>query len=330
MARKKADYTIGVDLGGTKILAAVVGEDGRVVGSAKRRTQSEDGPATVLKRIVKTMQDAVDEAGVELVEVKAIGMGAPGVIDMARGIVINATNMPGWSNIDVGKAVRLWHDVPVVLSNDVRVATFGEQVVGVGRGVNNFLAIFVGTGIGGGIVIDGKIYVGSRGSAGEIGHIIVLADGPFAVGGSVRGSIEAVASRAAIERDLRSAMAAGRPSVLPQLVPEINAKFTSSVLAKAVDKGDALTIQVLQRAAHYLGLHAASLINALDPEMLIYGGGVFEALGEWMLAPVRSTARQYALNKTRIEQLKIVESKLGEQAGVIGAALMARRGNLVV
>ena len=125
-------------------------------------------------------------------------------------------------------------------------------------------------------------------------------------------------------------MAAGRPSILPTLVPEINAKFTSSVLAKAVDQGDALTIQVLQRAAHYLGLHAASLINAFDPEMLIYGGGVFEALGEWMLAPVSSTARQYSLNKTRIEQLKIVESKLGEQAGVIGAALMARRGNLVV
>lgn len=330
MARKKTDYTIGIDLGGTKILAAVVSEDGRVLGTAKKRTQSEDGPETVLKRIVRTAADAVDTAGVDLTDVISIGMGAPGVIDMARGVVVNATNMPGWINIDVNKALRAWHDVPVVLSNDVRVATFGEQVVGIGRGVNNFLAIFVGTGIGGGIVIDGKIYVGGRGSAGEIGHVIVLADGPFAVGGSVRGSIEAVASRAAIERDLRSAMAAGRPSVLPQLVPEINAKFTSSILSKAVDKGDALTIQVLQRAAHYLGLHAASLINALDPEMLIYGGGVFEALGEWMLAPVRSVARQYALNKTGLDKVKIVESKLGEKAGVVGAALMARRGNLTV
>lgn len=330
MARKKTDYTIGIDLGGTKILAAVVSEDGRVLGTAKKRTQSEDGPETVLKRIVRTAADAVDTAGVDLTDVISIGMGAPGVIDMARGVVVNATNMPGWINIDVNKALRAWHDVPVVLSNDVRVATFGEQVVGIGRSVNNFLAIFVGTGIGGGIVIDGKIYVGGRGSAGEIGHVIVLADGPFAVGGSVRGSIEAVASRAAIERDLRSAMAAGRTSVLPQLVPEINAKFTSSILSKAVDKGDALTIQVLQRAAHYLGLHAASLINALDPEMLIYGGGVFEALGEWMLAPVRSVARQYALNKTGIDKVKIVESKLGEKAGVVGAALMARRGNLTV
>jgi glucokinase len=327
--KSKADYTIGVDLGGTKILAAVVAEDGSVIGSAKKRTAPEEGPDAVLKRIIKAMDESVQMAGVARGDIAAIGLGAPGVIDMARGVVVNATNMPGWVNIDVNKALRQWLDVPVVLSNDVRVATFGEQLVGVGRGVKNFVAIFVGTGIGGGIVIDGKIYVGGRGSAGEIGHMIVLADGPFAVGGSVRGSIEAVASRAAIERDLRVAMAAGRESVLPQLVSDINAKFTSSILSKAVDKGDALTIQVLQRAAHYLGLHAASLINAFDPEMLIYGGGVIEALGEWMLGPIRSIARQYSLNKTHLDQLQIVESKLGASAGIVGAALMARRGNLI-
>jgi glucokinase len=255
-------------------------------------------------------------------------MGAPGVIDMARSVVVSATNMPGWTNIDVGKAFRQWHDVPVFISNDVRVATFGEQLAGVGRGVKNFIAIFVGTGIGGGIVIDGQIYAGARGSAGEIGHMIVLADGPFAVGGSVRGSIEAVASRAAMERDLRAAMAAGRETILPEILPDINVKFTSSILAKAVDRGDALTIQILQRAAHYLGLHGASLMNAFDPEMLIYGGGVIEALGEWMLGPIRNIARQYSLNKVKLDQLKIVESKLGGSAGVVGAGLMARRGNL--
>ena len=170
MAKKnKSDYTIGVDLGGTKILAAVVDENGVVIGSAKKRTQSEDGPDAVLKRIVKTMQEAVEMSGVNLSDVKAIGLGAPGVIDMETATVVSATNMPGWKNIEVGKVLRQWHNVPVWLSNDVRVATFGEQLVGAGRGVKNFVAIFVGTGIGGGIVIDGKIYVGGRGSAGEIG-----------------------------------------------------------------------------------------------------------------------------------------------------------------
>jgi glucokinase len=324
----KTDYTIGVDLGGTKILAAVVAEDGSVVGSAKKRTQAEDGPDAVLKRIVKTMDEAVATAGVSLQDVTAIGMGAPGVIDMSRAVVVSATNMPGWTNIDIGKTFRQWHNVPVFVSNDVRVATFGEQLAGIGKGVKNFIAVFVGTGIGGGIVIDGKIYVGGRGSAGEIGHMIVLADGPFAVGGSVRGSVEAIASRAGIEREIRMAMAAGRETILPQLVPDINVKLTSSILAKAVDKGDALIIGVLQRAAHYLGLHAASLINAFDPEMLIYGGGVIEALGEWMLAPIRDTARQYSLNKVNLDKLRIVESKLGASAGIVGAALMARRGSL--
>ena len=329
MAKKtKGEFTVGIDLGGTKILAAVVAEDGSVVGSAKKRTQPEDGAEAVLKRIIKTSQEAVDAAGLTLQDITSIGLGAPGVIDMARGIVVSGTNMPGWVNVDVNKALRSWHNVPVWLSNDVRVATFGEQIAGIGKGVKNFVAVFVGTGIGGGLVVNGQIYSGSRGSAGEIGHVIIMADGPFAVGGGVRGSIEALASRAAIERDLRTAMAAGRDTILPQLVADINVKFTSSILAKAVDKGDALTIQVLLQAAHYLGLHAASLINMFDPEMVIFGGGVFEALGEWMLAPVRTVARQYTLNKNNLDQLKIVESKLGGNAGIIGAALMARYGSL--
>jgi glucokinase len=331
VARKyKPDFTIGVDLGGTKILAAVVDENGAVIGSSKKRTQSEEGPEAVLRRIIRTMQEAVAASGVSLTDITAIGMGAPGVIDTEHAIVVSATNMPGWKNIDVGKATRQWLNVPICISNDVRVATFGEQLAGIGKGVKNFIAVFVGTGIGGGIVVDGKIYVGGRGSAGEIGHMIVLADGPFAVGGSVRGSIEAVASRAAIERDLRVAMSAGRESILPTLVPDINAKFTSSILARAVERGDALTIQVLQRAAHYLGLHAASLINAFDPELLIYGGGVVEALGEWILSPIRSVALQYSLNKVNLDKVRIVESRLGATAGIVGAALMARRGNLIV
>jgi len=195
--KTKGDFTIGIDLGGTKILAAVVAEDGSVIGSAKKRTQSEDGPDAVLKRIIKTSQEAVDAAGVTLQDITAIGMGAPGVIDMARGVVVSGTNMPGWVNVDVNKALRVWNNVPVWLSNDVRVATFGEQATGIGKGVKNFIAVFVGTGIGGGIVTNGQIYSGSRGSAGEIGHVVIMADGPYAVGGGVRGSVEALASRAA-------------------------------------------------------------------------------------------------------------------------------------
>jgi glucokinase len=186
------------------------------------------------------------------------------------------------------------------------------------------IAVFVGTGIGGGIIINDKPWVGLRSSAGEVGHMIILADGPYAPGGGIRGGIEALASRSAIDRDLRAGIAAGRKSVLPDLLKEKgNDAITSSVLAKAVSKNDPLTLEVLRRAAYYLGLHAASLINAFDPEMLVYGGGVIEGLGEWMVAQIRDVAKQHAINRTDLDKIKIVEAKLGEQAGVIGAALMA-------
>ena len=154
--------------------------------------------------------------------------------------------------------------------------------------------------------------------------MVVLADGPYAVGSGVRGSIEALASRSAIERELRAGLAAGRRSILPELLKEKDSDtITSGILAKAVSHNDPLTIDVLRRAAYYLGLHASALINAFDPEMLIYGGGVIEALGDWLLPQICEVARQHAINRVNLDQVKIVSAKLGDQAGVIGAALMA-------
>jgi len=214
--------------------------------------------------------------------------------------------------------------VPVVVSNDVRVAAVGEHRVGAGQGVHSMVAVFVGTGIGGGVILNDRLWTGWRASAGEVGHMIVLADGPYAVGSGIRGSIEALASRSAIERELRAGLAAGRRSILPELLKEKNSDtITSGILAKAVSRNDPLTIEVLRRAAYYLGLHASALINAFDPEMLIYGGGVIEALGDWLLPQICEVARQHAINKVNLNQVKIVTAKLGDQAGVIGAALMA-------
>ncbi len=325
MAKKNnSQYTIGVDLGGTKILTAVVDEQGAVLATGKRATKAESGPDGVIERIVKTMEDALAGAGLAREQVAAIGIGAPGPVDSARGVVISITNMPGWSNIDIAAILRKWQNVPVCLTNDVRAACMGEMRLGAGQGLANFVAVFIGTGIGGGIVIDGKIYSGARGSAGEVGHLITLANGPLAEGSGIRGGIEALASRSAIERDLRAGLAAGASSSLPLLMAKKDGALTSSVLAAAIEKGDAFTAQVLQRAAFYLGLHAASLVNVFDPQALIYGGGVIEALGEWMLAPIRDTARQHFINKSGIDEVKIVEAQLGDKAGVVGAALFAR------
>lgn len=317
-------YTIGVDLGGTKILAAVVDGQGNVLGTGKKTTQAEKGPAAVVERIMKTMDEALEASKVKKERIAAIGIGAPGIIDSARGVAVYLTNLPGWHNIEVAKMLKHWHDVPVALSNDVRVAAVGEHRVGAGRGTHSMIAVFVGTGIGGGIILNDRTWVGFRSSGGEVGHMIILADGPYAVGGGIRGGIEALASRSAIDRDLRAGIAAGRKTVLPELIKDKGGDaITSSVLAKAVSKNDPLTVEVLRRAAYYLGLHAASLINAFDPEMLVYGGGVIEGLGEWMVSQIRDIARQHAINRTDLDKVKIVEAKLGEQAGVIGAALTA-------
>lgn len=320
---KTERYAIGVDLGGTKILAAVVDQTGKVLGTGKKATQADKGPAMVLERINKAMDEALASAKLPKQNISAIGIGVPGVSNPETGVVVDITNIPDFKNIDIGKALRRWHNVPVTLSNDVRVAATGEHRMGAGKGVQNLIAVFVGTGIGGGIIVNGRVYSGGRGSGGEIGHMIVMADGPFAVGGGVRGGIEAIASRSAIERELRAGIAAGRRTNLPVLMKEKDGLITSSVLAKAVAQNDAMTIEVLRRAAHYLGLHAASLINAFDPQMLIYGGGVIEGLGEWMLGQIRNVAYQYSINKLDLAKVQIVEAKLGEQAGVVGAALMA-------
>jgi glucokinase len=320
---KQERFSIGIDLGGTKILAAVVDNQGKVIGKGKKSTHADKGPEEVINRIGKAMDEALDNAKMTKKDISAIGIGVPGIFDGARAFVIEITNIPGFKNIDLGKHLRKWHDVPVAMSNDVRVAAVGEHRMGAGKGIQNLIAVFVGTGIGGGIILNGKVYEGSRGSAGEVGHMVVMADGPFAVGGGVRGGIEALASRSAIERELRAGIAAGRETGLPELMKEKDGALTSSVLAKAVAKNDPLALEVLRRAAHYLGLHASTLLNAFDPQMLVYGGGVIEGLGEWMLSQIRTTALQFAINKSNLDKVQIVEAKLGEEAGVVGAGLMA-------
>jgi glucokinase len=320
---KKAHYSIGVDLGGTKILAAIVDEKGNVVAKTKKTTKAEKGGPAVVERIIATLEELLKEGKLDKKHIDAIGIGVPGIIDTKKGVILDVTNIPNMHNVEIVKILQKWRDVPVVLSNDVRVAAVGEQRMGAGKGATNLIAVFVGTGIGGGIIIDGKVYSGSRGSGGEVGHMVVLADGPFAVGAGVRGGIEALASRSAIERDLRAGIAAGRKSALPELMEEKGGALTSSVLAKAVAKNDPLTVETLRRAAHFLGLHAATLVNAFDPQMLIYGGGLIEGLGDWIISQIRDTARMNFINKRDIDKVQFVEAKLGEEAGVVGAALLA-------
>jgi len=320
---KAGSYVVGMDLGGTKILAAIVDESGQIVAEAKLQTKAEKGPDAVIRRIAATAREAARRAGIDWSEVKGVGIGAPGPMNPNTGIVYNPPNLPGWDEIALGPRLSKSLRVPVFLENDVNLGTLGEHALGAGRGASDMVGIFVGTGVGGGLILDGKLRSGFRHAAAEVGHMIVFADGPVC-GCGKRGCLESVASRTAIERDIRLGIAAGRESLISKLMEE-RGRLTSGVLVKAFRKGDPLVTEVVGRAQWYLGLLTASIVNMIDPEMIVFGGGVAEAMGDRFLEPIRLTARQYYIQQTGADKVRIVLATLGDHAGVLGAAVLVRQ-----
>ncbi len=312
---------LGVDLGGTKILAAAVDPTGRVIARIKRKTRAERGPEAVITRLIETCRRVIRKAGLTWDEIGGVGLGAPGPLDPTHGIIYNTPNMPGWNQVPLGPRLAEALGVPVYLENDVNLGTLGEHALGAGRGTQDMVGIFVGTGVGGGVILDGKLRSGVRSAAGEIGHMVVLAEGPVC-GCGKRGCLESVASRTAIVRDIRSGIAAGRESIIPQMTGGDPERLTSGVLARAWRQRDPLVREVMGRAQFYLGVGVASIVNLLDPEMIVFGGGVVEALGDEFLAQIRIVARQYFIQQRDADRVRIVTASLGDQAGVLGAAVL--------
>ncbi|MCD6290148.1 MAG: ROK family protein, partial [Anaerolineae bacterium] len=321
-ANRQARHVVGVDLGGTKILAAVVDAKGRIISRAKQRTPADRPVTEVITRIADTVRVAVTEAGLLVQDIAAVGIAAPGVLDAEAGVVRFAPNLH-WRDVPLSAALRQQLGVPVYLENDVNMGTLAEHALGAGRGAKDAIGIFVGTGIGGGIILNGKLHRGRNGSAGEIGHMVIKMGGPRC-GCGRRGCLEALASRTAIVRDIQKAIDKGTKSIVPELVKGDMSRLTSGVLAKAVARGDKLTISVLKQAMKSLGIAVGGVVNLLGPEMVILGGGVIEALDDTWLDRVRKTARKYAMPNA-MEGVKIVRAQLGDDAVVLGAAVMARQ-----
>ncbi len=317
------DHVVGVDMGGTKILAAVINAEGEIVQQAKTATKPKKGPDAVIKRITQCIREAIDHAGLQPSQIRAIGIGSPGPLDPETGVIIFAPNL-GWSNVPLKAKLEVNLSIPTFVDNDVNVGTLGEYAFGAGQGVKNLVGIFVGTGIGGGIILDGKLYHGVNKTAGEVGHMIVKANGPRCSCGNF-GCLEAVASRTAITRELQKAiLKKGQKSKLTKLNGGRLDLIRSQTIAKAVKRGDKPTIKVMQRAGKYLGISVASIVHFLNPEMIVLGGGVIEAMGESLLHPIRQAAAKYAL-PTTMNGVQIVEATLGDNAGVIGASVLARQ-----
>ena len=310
----------GIDLGGTKIVVLVADADGRVRGAARVETMAQQGPEPVIARIVEAVGDAAREAGVPADSLRAAGVSAPGPIDREIGVITDPPNLPGWHNVPLAAILRERLGVPVVLENDANCGAVGEHQFGAGRGFRHMVYVTVSTGIGGGVIIDGRLYAGSSGAAGEVGHAGVAADGP-ACGAGHPGCLEAFASGTAIAHRAREAIVAGklpRTAALAEQDPPLSAKH----IHEAADQGEVEAAAIIRTAGQYLGIGLANIVNAFDPEAIVLGGGVVN-MGDAILGPAVETARTRAFTQS-FGDVRIVRAELGERGPALGALAVAR------
>ncbi|MGH9377436.1 MAG: ROK family protein [Terriglobia bacterium] len=320
----KKEIIVGIDLGGTSIKALAVDGKNKILATGKKKTEAGQKPKGLIKEIAKLVEEAAKDAGVKMKGVVAVSIGAPGAIDVRRGVVTEAPNLR-WKNVPLASELRLLLGTPVMVDNDVNVGVMGEHALGAGERVDHLVGIFVGTGIGGGIIIGGKLFEGANGWAGEVGHTVLLVDGPVC-GCGRRGCAEALASRTAIERDVLEAIKAGAKSAVPEIMKERQRdRITSSVLQAALAKNDPVVKQVMKRAEFYLGILVGNIVNILDPQRVVIGGGIASRLGEDFVGPIRTTAYEHFLHADAAKRTKVVAGTLGDNAGALGAVVLARK-----
>jgi len=302
---------IGLDIGGTKILGSLYNESGESIKRVKKKTKADQGLETVISQISKVIDGLMENKEIELL---GIGAGSPGLVK-DEGIVTFSPNIP-FRDFNLKALIEDKYHVPFVLGNDVNVAMYGEWKAADMKNAKNVLGLFVGTGVGGAIIIDGKLYVG-RGGAAEFGHMVVSPEGAYCGCGS-QGCLEAYASKSGIQNAIHGQLRKGRASVLEEYMKTDGSVIKSSSLKKAFDVNDTLAREVIERAIYYLGLATGTLINQFHPDLIIMGGGIMESLGEDMLAGIVAEAERHAMPGI-MEGVAFELSHLSDDAGIYGA-----------
>ncbi len=313
------ELVAGVDLGGTKILTVLADHSGRVLARVKVPTGARHGQDYVINTIVDSVNEVMRQSGALPGVVRAVGVGAPGPLDQDRGIVFLAPNL-GWRDVPLGALLGDRLGLPVWLENDANLAALGEHFCGAGRGEKHMVYITVSTGVGGGIVLDGRIYRGAGGGAGEIGHVTVAPGGPVCNCGN-DGCLEAVASGTAIARRARAMVDDGRGAGLLAIAGGDPERVSARTVSEAAAVGDAEAVALLRDAGRYLGLAVAGVINLLNPSAVVLGGGVMQSGAvHWdaMLEEVRRRALDSSLAAVRVTR-----GSLGGDAGALGAVALA-------
>lgn len=310
---------IGIDVGGTFIKAAAISETGEIVAKEEWPTEVEKGTGALLDRLAEIARSSAEKAGWRWEDVSGVGIGLPAFLDFDKGIVEEAVNL-GWKNVHIVEELERRLAVPVYFDNDANVAALGEAWMGGGRGYQHILTVTLGTGVGGGVVIDGRIYRGANGMAGEIGHIVLEPEHGEKCNCGQTGCLETISSASAILRSARKRLQQGEASSL-QTIDNLT---TRDVFEHAA-KGDLLAGKVIDHAIHQLGYTLALLGNTLNPQVIVIGGGPSRA-GDILYKPLREYYAKYALKRV-VESTAIRPAELGNDAGVIGAAKLAISGD---
>jgi glucokinase len=321
-----AELYAGVDLGGTKITAAVADAEGKVICQRQTATHSHEGPAAVLDRIAELVASLAAEAGASdsPPRLAALGMGCPGLVDVARGITRFFPNLPTqWRDVPAAEVLSGRLGCPVRLLNDVRTATLGELTYGRGRTARTMAFFALGTGVGGGVAVDGRLHLGPLGAAGELGHQTILPDGPICGCGN-HGCLETLASGPAITAEGVRLLRTGLAPKLHELVDGDAGRITPKEMATAAAAGDENVRDSILRAAEYLGIGVANVVVVLHPDLVVLGGGVAE-MGDILLDRVRETVRR-RVGMFPTDGVRIERSALGERAGLQGAIALAVHG----
>ncbi len=318
-----ADLRGGIDLGGTKIQTAIVDGGGEVVGQARRPTPTSGGPADVAEAMAESLRDAAREAGVETAALTGVGVGSPGDANEQTGVVANARNLPGWTgSFPLAETLESSLGAEVKVGNDVQVATEAEFHLGAGREFRSLIGVFWGTGVGGGLVLDGRPWLG-RGAAGEIGHTVVKRGGAKCPCGR-RGCLEAYAGRSAMEAEARRRQEEGHETRLFKLMEKHDKpRLTSGIWERALEHDDELAEELIERAVEALGTGIASAVNLLDPEAVILGGGLGVRFGERLMDPLSKEMGKHLFVDERPPALRV--ASLGDLGGAIGASLLVSR-----
>ncbi|MCS7247509.1 MAG: ROK family protein [Anaerolineales bacterium] len=313
---------VGCDLGGTNLRAALVdAETGRVLLQKATATLARQGPEAVMQRMANLILEVIAEGGYTSAQVQGIGVGAPGLLDMEKGETLFLTNFAGnWPHVPLRDTLQRLTSIPTTILNDARAITFGEWRFGAGEGVATMVVFALGTGVGGGSVVNGQLHLGLSGSAGELGHIVLDPNGPRCGCGN-NGCLEVYASGPAIAAMGMKMVAQGLATQIADLCQGDYNRITAALIAEAAQRGDEIALEIYRRAGEALGRAAAILCVTLSPQRIVLTGGVAQA-GELLLGPMRETMRRL-VRVIPVEQVELVPGKLGDQAGVIGAACFA-------